>query len=154
TVTADSTGILFKGLYERVPASQAAKLNVIAKDTSGNVIGGTTTNPDGSISTEPGMWMWLTPPGASSPYTGAYTGSSSTPFVVFEGKTYKITMSSFGKYQFDRWQDNGSTNPSRSFAMSGDKVNNVAIYKIVSGATASAAQSGSMVPPQFIDVGK
>lgn len=154
TVTAGSTGILFKSLYEKVPASQAADLNVIAKDTNGNVIGGTTTNPDGSISAQPGMWMWLTPPGTSTPYTGAYTGSSSTPFVVFEGKTYKITMSSFGKYQFSHWQDNGSTNPNRSFAMTGDKVNNVAIYKIVSGATASAAQSGSMVPPQYIDVGE
>ncbi|HKU50142.1 MAG TPA: hypothetical protein VJP79_09345, partial [Nitrososphaera sp.] len=157
TVTGESTGILLKGMYERVPASQAAKLNVIAKDTAGNVIGGTTSNPDGSISAEPGMWMWLTSPGASSPYTGAYTGSSSTPFVVFEGKTYKVTMSSFDKYQFDHWQDTGSTSPNRSFSMSGDRENNVAIYRIVSSssATASAAstESGSMEPPPFIDVG-
>jgi hypothetical protein len=63
-------------------------------------------------------------------------------------------MSSFGKYQFDHWQDNGSTNPNRSFAMNGDKVNNVAVYKIVSGtASASSASSGSMEPPRFIDVG-
>lgn len=153
-VTGGSSGKLLKGLYERVPASQAAKLNVIAKDTNGNTIGGTTSNPDGSISTEPGMWMWLTPPGTSTPYTGAYTGSSSTPFVVFEGKTYKITMSSFGKYEFDHWQDNGSTNPNRSFAMSGDRVNNVAIYKIVPlTASASSTGPGSMEPPRFIDVG-
>jgi hypothetical protein len=150
-VTANPNGILLKGLYERVPASQDAKLNVIAKDTSGNVIGGTDTNPDGSISTEPGMWMWLTPPGSSSPYTGAYTGSSSTPFVVFDGKTYKVTMSSFGKYQFDHWQGSGSTNPARSFTMSGDSVNNVAIYRIVESASAST-QSTSMEPPKFIDV--
>jgi len=154
TVTGGSSGILLKGMYERVPASQAAKLNVIAKDTNGNTIGGTVTNPDGSISTEPGMWMWLTPPGTSTPYTGAYTGSSSTPFVIFEGKTYKVTMSSFGKYQFDHWQDNGSTNPARSFAMNGDRLNNVAIYRIDNSASASASSTGSMVPPPFIDVGR
>jgi hypothetical protein len=154
-VTPSSSGILLKGLYESVPASQAAKLNVIAKDTNGNVIGGTTVNPDGSISTQPGMWMWLTPPGDSLAYTGAYTGSSSTPFVIFNGKTYTITMSSFDKYVFDHWQDNSSTNPKRAFAMNGDSVNNVAIYRIVSSATASAASSDSSTsarPPVFIDV--
>ena len=153
-ISGSSNGKLLKGMYEKVPSGQAAELNVIAKDTNGKTIGGTTSNPDGSISAEPGMWMWLTPPGSSSPYTGAYTGSSSTPFVIFEGKTYKVTMSSFGKYQFDHWQDNGSTNPNRSFAMNGDKVNNVAVYRIVSGtASASSASSGSMEPPRFIDVG-
>jgi hypothetical protein len=159
-VTPGSSGILVKGMYESVPASQAAKLNVIAKDTNGNVIGGTTTNPDGSISTQPGMWMWLTPPGSSTPYTGAYTGSSSTPFTIFNGKTYTLTMSSFDKYQFDHWQDNGSTNPTRAFTMNGDSVNNVAIYRIVSTATAASAStatassesSSSMDPPPFIDV--
>ena len=150
-VTANSNGILLKGLYEQVPSSQAAKLNVIAKDTTGKVIGGTTTNPDGSIAAEPGMWMWLTPPGASSPYTGAYTGSSSTPFVVYDGKTYKVTMSSFDRYQFDHWQGTGSTNPTRSFAMNGDSVNNVAIYRIVNSASMSA-QTSSTEPPPFIDV--
>jgi hypothetical protein len=153
-VSGTSSGKLLKGMYEKVPSSQAAELNVIAKDTNGNTIGGTTSNPDGSISAEPGMWMWLTPPGSSNPYTGAYTGSSSTPFVVFDGKTYKVTMSSFGKYQFDHWQDNGNTNPNRSFTMNGDRTNNVAIYKIVpAGASAASAGSGSMVPPTFIDVG-
>jgi hypothetical protein len=152
TVTGGSSGILLKAMYEKVPASQAAKLNVIAKDTNGNVIGGTTSNPDGSISAEPGMWMWLSPPGSSSPYTGAYTGSSSTPFVVFDGKTYKVTMSSFGKYQFDHWQDSGSTNPNRSFAMNGDRVNNVAIYRISTSASAASSSSGQWTPPAYIDI--
>ncbi len=153
-VTPSSSGKLIKGLYELVPASQAAKLNVIAKDTNGKVIGSTTTNPDGTISTQPGMWMWLTPPGASSPYTGAYTGSSSTPFVIFNGKTYTVTMSSFGSYQFDHWQDNGSTNPKRAFSMNGDSINNVAVYRIVASATATATSSDAsgQQPPQFIDV--
>jgi hypothetical protein len=150
-VTANSNGIVLKGLYERVPSSQDAKLNVIAKDTAGRVIGGTTSNPDGSISAEPGMWMWLTPPGASSPYTGAYTGSSSTPFVVFDGKSYKITMASFDRYQFDHWQGTGSTNPTRSFTMNGDSVNNVAVYRIVESGSMSA-QSSSVEPPPYIDV--
>jgi hypothetical protein len=119
-VTADPTkGIALEANYELVPASQAAKLNVIAVDENGNQIGGTTGSAeDGTLVAKPGMWMWLTPPGASSPYSGAYSSSSSTPFRVFNGQTYTITMSSFDQYVFDHWQDNVSnTNPTRAFTL-------------------------------------
>jgi hypothetical protein len=145
TVVPGSTGITLEGKYEIVPAAQAARLNVHAFDQNGNMIGGTTGSlEDGTLSVKPGMWMELTPPGQSNPYTGAYTGSSSTPFRVFNGQTYKITMFSFGEYVFDHWQDNGSTNPVRSFAMNGNSENNVAIYRVV-----ASASSTSMPEPPF-----
>lgn len=146
-----STGITLEARYELVPASQAAKLNVIAVDQNGKVIGGTTGSAeDGTLSAKPGMWMWLTPPGSSTPYSGAYTGSSSTPFKIFNAKTYTVSMSSYGEHVFDYWQDNRSTNPVRSFAMNGDSLNNVAVYKTV--ATASSTGSGSDLPFPWYDV--
>jgi hypothetical protein len=150
-VTPDATkGINLEANYEVVPASQAATLNVIAKDTNGNVIGGTTGSAeDGTLIAKPGMWMWITPPGASSPYSGAYSSSSSTPFKVFNGKTYTIAMSSFDQYVFDHWQDDSSnTNPTRAFTLNGDSVNNVAVYRIVATASSThAATSSSSAPP-------
>ena len=52
-------------------------------------------------------------------------------------------MFSFDKYQFDYWQDNGSTNPTRAFTMHGNSINNVAINRIVSSVTATAAATAS-----------
>jgi hypothetical protein len=108
--------ITLNAMYEKVPSASAAPLNVNALDTSGNAVNG--------------LWMALTPPGQTAPYTASFTGASDVPFVVFNGQTYTITMGSFGIYQFDHWKDNGSTNPVRQFAMNGISTNNVAIYRL------------------------
>jgi hypothetical protein len=151
-INANGSAYVVAGMYENVPAAQAAKLNVIAEDTNGNVIGGTTGSAnDGTLMAKPGMWEWVAPPWSPSvPYTGGYSGSSSTPFVVFNGQTYTITMSSYGQYVFDHWADNGSTNPTRAFTMNGDSVNNYAVYRIV--ATASSTNAATGPPYPWVDI--
>jgi hypothetical protein len=148
-LNADPTkGITYTAVYEDVPAAQAARLNVHAYDTNGNLIGGTSGSAEnGTLIANPGMWETLTPPGATAPYTGAYSDSSSTPFTIFNHKTYTIAMDSYGNYQFDHWQDNGSTNPVRSFAMNGDSINNIAVYRIVSSSSTTTHTAMMAGPP-------
>jgi|GEM_PF-6680635 len=116
-------------VYEKIPSALSAHFTVKAILTNGTDIGGTTTLPDGSIVAKPGIYLDLTLPGQTTPYTAAYIGSSSLPFTVPKGQTYTITMYSSEKYKFDHWQDNGSKNPVRSFKITGDSLNNVAVYR-------------------------
>jgi hypothetical protein len=130
-VTASSSGQVLTAEYERIPASSQAKLNVIAKTTSGEIIGGSTgSDTDLTLSATPGMEIKLAPPNTLTPYTAAFTGSSSLPFVLFEGRSYTAVAGSFGKYQFSHWEDNSSNNSARLFSMNGDKTA-VAIYNVV-----------------------
>lgn len=116
-------------VYEKIPSALSAHFTVKGILTNGTNIGGTTALPDGSIVAKPGMYLDLTLSGQTTPYTAAYTGSSSLPFTVLKGQTYTITMYSSEKYKFDHWQDNGSKNPVRSFKITGDSLNNVAVYR-------------------------
>ncbi len=117
--TPGTSPISLNAMFENIPANLAAQLNVVAQFSNGTVIGGFE---------ESGMWIGLTPPGGSSVYTVAFSGSSSLPWTVFNGKTYTVQVDSFGHILFDHWQDNGSTNPIRSITMSGS-ITLVAIYR-------------------------
>jgi hypothetical protein len=116
-------------VYEKIPSALSAQFTVKAVLTNGTEIGGTTSLADGSIVAKPGMYLDLTLSRQTTPYTAAFTGSSTLPFTLLKGQTYTITMYSDQKYKFDHWQDNGSKNPVRSFKISGDSLNNIAVYR-------------------------
>lgn len=78
--------------FEHVPQSQAASLNILAKFPNGTQIGNSSFYGD-YILHSPGMWLTLTPPNSSQPYTGAYTGGSILPFIVFDHENYTVDMS-------------------------------------------------------------
>jgi len=112
-----------------VPLSMAASLNFIAQFPNGTQIGGT-KEVNGSIITSPGMWLVLEPAGSTKPFTGAYTGSSSLPFTLFNDKKYTVEMTSYGDTRFSYWKDNNSTNPIRTIALKGNATY-IAIYNDV-----------------------
>jgi len=120
-VTPGTDPISLTAIYEKVPSAIEDKLNVIALDQFGNIIGDTIGSvDDGTLTVTPGMWMGIIPPGQTTPYTGGFTGSSSEPFSLVNGQTYDVEMNSYQQYVFSHWEDNGSTNPIRSFTMNGD----------------------------------
>jgi hypothetical protein len=146
-VTFNSTGTTsasYTALYEQVPSSEAATLNVLAKFPNGTQIG-TTFNNTGYIQHTPGLWLTVTPPGSTVPYTGSYTGGSLLPFVLPSGQNYTIQMTlGFGNYRFGYWNDTGSVNATRSLTLS-QNTTIVAIYVLAnsdSGAPATHRVDG------------
>jgi hypothetical protein len=131
-ITFNSTGSTtasFDAIYEYVPSSQAVTLNVIAEFPNGTQIG-TTFNNTGYIQHTPGLWLTVTPPDATIPYTGSFTGGSLLPFVLFRGENYTVQMTlSFGNYKFAYWQDSGGTNATRSIALDQNATTIIAIYE-------------------------
>jgi hypothetical protein len=123
-----STTASFDAVYEYVPPSQAATLNIIAEYPNGTQIG-TTFNNTGYIQHTPGMWLTVTPPDATIPYTGTFTGGSLLPFVLFRGYSYTVTMTpSYGDLKFAYWQDTGSTNGTRTIDLD-QNTTLIAIYE-------------------------
>jgi hypothetical protein len=124
---AGQTSYTLNALFETVPSSQAASLNLIAQFPNGTQIG-TASEISGYPQHTPGMYLSVTPPGATAPYTATFTGGSILPFTFFNGRTYTVAMSAgYGSIHFDHWKDNGSTNPTRAFALSGNS-SYVAVY--------------------------
>jgi hypothetical protein len=116
--TFNTTGLTttsLEGLYQYVPAVEAAALDVQARFPNGSVIGTTFNNTD-YIQHTPGMWLTVTPPGSTTPFTGAFTGGSILPFVLIKDQAYVVTMTEGydGCITFQSWADNGSTNSTRS----------------------------------------
>ena len=133
-----TTGVSYTALYEHVPSSQAATLNVLAKFPNGTQIG-TTFNNTGYIQHTPGLWLTVTPPGSTVPYTGSYTGGSLLPFVLVSGQNYTIQMTlGFGDYRFGYWSDDGSTNATRSLILS-QNTTIVAIYVLANSSSSAPA---------------
>jgi hypothetical protein len=125
--TAGETSYSMNGLYETVPNSQAASLNIIAQFPNGTQIG-TASVIGGYPQHTPGMYLTVTPPGAGVPYTATFTGGSILPFILFNGQTYTVAMSTgYSNITFTSWQDNGSTDPTRTFTLSGNSTY-IAIY--------------------------
>ena len=131
-VTFNSTGtenVSFDAVYEYVPPSQAATLNIIAEYPNGTQIG-TTFNNTGYIQHTPGMWLTVTPFGASVPYTGSYTGGSLLPFVLVGGDSYAVQMTvSYNNLTFAYWKDTGSTNSTRTVTLNQSATTIVAVYR-------------------------
>jgi hypothetical protein len=119
--------ITLNALYENVPTSQAASLNLIAQFPNGTQIG-TASEDNGYPQHTPGMYLTVTPPGSDSPFTATFTGGSILPFIFFNGETYTVQMSTgYSNITFAYWKDNGSTDPTRSFALAGNATY-IAVY--------------------------
>ena len=122
-----STSVTLNGLYEYVPPSQAATLNILAEFPNGTIIG--TSEVIGNyIYHQPGMWLTVAPPNSTTPFTGTFTGGSILPFVFFKNETYTVQMTlGYQNVVFSNWQDNNSTNPTRAITLYGNS-QYVAIY--------------------------
>jgi hypothetical protein len=130
-LTFNSTGATsasYDAVYQYVPQSQAATLNVIAEFPNGTQIG-TTFNNTGYIQHTPGLWLTVTPPGATVPFTGSFTGGSLLPFVLLRDENYTVQMTpTFGNYKFAYWQDSNGTDPIRTLDLD-QNTTIVAIYE-------------------------
>lgn len=141
-VTFNSTGTTsesYQAIYQYVPPSQAATLNVIAIFPNGTQIG-TTFNNTGYIQHTPGMWLTVTPPNSTTPFTGSDTGGSLLPFVLPEGETYTVTMTNYGDIKFAYWNDTGNTNATRTVSLD-QNTTLVAVYE-QTGSTPSSLPLG------------
>lgn len=130
-VTFNSTGsttVSLNAQYQYVPKSEAASLNIIAELPNGTVLGTTFNNSD-YIQHTPGLWLTITPPGATGPFTGTYTGGSILPFVLIGGETYTVQMTlGYGNLQFAYWKDTGSISASRSVFLN-ENTTLIAVYE-------------------------
>lgn len=125
--TAGQGNYSMNALYEAVPKAQAASLNIIAQFPNGTQIG-TASVIGGYPQHTPGIYLTVTPPGATAPFTATFTGGSILPFILFNGETYTVVMSSsFSNVTFTKWTDNGNTDPTRSFTLDGNATY-IAIY--------------------------
>jgi hypothetical protein len=131
-LTFNSTGPkteTFDAVYQYVPPTQAASLDVIAIFPNGTVLGTTFNNSD-YIQHTPGMWLTVTPRGSNSPYTGSFTGGSLLPFVLPSGETYTIQMTlSYGNIAFAYWNGTQSTNATRTVTLDQSSMTLVAVYE-------------------------
>jgi hypothetical protein len=118
--------VTYDALYQYVPKTQAADLNIIAELPNGTLLG-TTFNNSGYIQHTPGMWLTITP-GSGAPFTGSYTGGSILPFVLFNNEPYTISMTAgYQNYQFAYWKDTSGTNPDRAITLNGSATY-IAVY--------------------------
>lgn len=152
TLTKSNASDTLTGMFEYVPPSQAASLNIIAEFPNGTSLG-TASVVNGYDLHSPGMWLTLTPPFQSTPYTGTFTGGSILPFILFNHETYTIAMSpnycgpwvtnlnNTGPYVYiawSHWQDDGNTDPTRAITLDGNATY-VAIYYQTTAAGAGCA---------------
>jgi hypothetical protein len=127
--TSGQTSYTLDALYENVPSSQAASLNIIAQFPNGTQIG-TAFDNNGYPQHTPGMWLTVAPPGSTIPFTATFTGGSILPFTFFNGQTYAVHMSTgYSNVKFSHWKDTGSTNPDRSIALNGNQ-SYIAVYVV------------------------
>jgi len=143
-VTLNSTqdSVSLTGLYQNVPQSQAASLNILAQFPNGTQIG-TTFNSTDYIQHTPGMWLTVTPPGASQPFTGSFTGGSILPFTLFRGQTYAVDMTAgYGNVHFSHWEDNNSPQLGRQVTLTGNQ-SYTAIYVQTASSTTTTTQTSS-----------
>ena len=149
---------ILTSMFEYVPASQAATLNIFAEFPNGTLIGTSAYNATTNyIQHSSGMWLTVTPPGQTTPYTGTFTGGSILPFTFFNGKTYTVAMTpascgmdllangqTVGPVDivWSHWLDNNNTDATRAITLNGN-ANYTAIYNQVTPAPCA----GSVIIP-------
>ena len=141
TLSASKPSDTLTAMFEYVPPSQAASLNIVAQFPNGTQLG-TATVVNGYDLHSPGMWLTVTPPFQSTPYTGTFTGGSILPFTLFNHETYTVQMSPdyYGPWvtnltgtgpmvniTWSHWQDNNSNDSTRAITLNGN-ANYTAIY--------------------------
>ncbi len=148
TLNQSSPSDTLTAMFEVVPASQAASLNIIAEYPNGTLIG-TTSVVNNYVLHSSGMWLTVTPPFQSKPYTGTFTGGSILPFILFNHETYTIQMTelSCGPEQnlngqsigivenvWSHWENTNSANSSATITLNGSETL-IAIYNQVTQAS-------------------
>ncbi|MGI0006027.1 MAG: Ig-like domain-containing protein, partial [Nitrososphaera sp.] len=115
------TFVASDGTLDSTPATvNISVANTAAKTTSQAVV--ITVDPRGH--TDSGYWTILSQNGVE-----INAGFSHVAFNVNNGQQYTISATSgFGQKVFDRWQDTGSTNPSRAISITKDTPL-IAIYR-------------------------
>jgi hypothetical protein len=145
------TSVSYDGLYQFVPPQQAAALNVEAKLPNGTTIG-TTFNNTSYIQHTPGMWLTVTPPNSTAPFTGTFTGGSILPFILFNHENYTVTMTpGYGCFSFLQWNDTASTNPARVVTLNGNTTL-VAIYTLAGQCPSIGANAAASAEPAPLQV--
>jgi len=129
-------------VFEYVPPSQAASLNIIAQFPNGTQLG-TASVVNGYDLHTPGMWLQVVPPGRTFAYTGTYTGGSILPFTLFNHETYTVQMTlGYTGIQFSHWKDNNNTNPDRSITLNGSATL-IAIYDAIGDSSTTTSTTSS-----------
>jgi hypothetical protein len=114
-------------LYENVPSAKAASLNIIAQFPNGTQLG-TAYVVNGYPQHTPGMYLDVSPPTSSTPFTATFTGGSILPFIFFNNQTYTVYMSAgYKNITFSYWKDNNSTSTTRAVKLQGNTTI-IAIY--------------------------
>lgn len=81
-------------MFDNVPPSQAASLNILRYWTNGTLMSPSYYVPQlDYISHSSGMWLTVTPPFQSTPYTGTFIGGGILPFTLFNQSTYTVALS-------------------------------------------------------------
>jgi hypothetical protein len=143
TLNSTTESVSLTGLYQYVPPSQANTLNILAQFPNGTQIGTTFNNTD-YIQHTPGMWLTVTPSGASQAFTGSYTGGSMLPFTLTADQSYIVSMTAgYGNVQFLHWADDGSTSLSRQVTLNGTAASYTAIYFVNNSATTTTSTASS-----------
>jgi hypothetical protein len=155
TLNATDSSDTLRGVFQYVPPSQSAALNILAEFPNGTIIGNSSYYPSlNYILHSPGMWLTLTPPGQTTPFTGTFTGGSVLPFILYNHETYTIDMSASycGDWYsgltngtlpvvdivWSHWLNGSSTNTSMIVPLEGN-VTYVAVYNQVYPANCSNA---------------
>jgi hypothetical protein len=142
TLNASQDSVSLTGLYQYIPPSQEASLNIIAQFPNGTQIGTTFNNTD-YIQHTPGMWLTVTPPGSAQPFTGSYTGGSILPFILLKGQTYTVEMTAgYGNVHFLHWKDNNSTDLSRKVQLNSG-ASYTAVYVEIASTTSRASTTST-----------
>ncbi|MHB2036257.1 MAG: hypothetical protein ACYCPW_05900 [Nitrososphaerales archaeon] len=156
-------------MFEYVPPSQAASLNILAEFPNGTLIGTSQQNATADyIQHSSGVWLTVTPPGQTTPYTGTFTGGSILPFTLFNHETYTVqmTLDYCGMFltnngqtvgpvdlAWSHWQNDSSTDATRVVTLNGG-VTYTAIYDQVTPAPCGAATAAgaSLQSPALIGI--
>ena len=74
------------------------------------------------------MYLTVTPPGGTAPFTATFTGGSILPFIFFNHETYTVRCPpGYSNITFAYWKDNGSTDRRGAFALNGNATY-IAVY--------------------------
>ncbi|MHB8566741.1 MAG: hypothetical protein ACYC7D_01665 [Nitrososphaerales archaeon] len=165
TLNQSSPSDTLMSMFEYVPPSQSASLNILAQFPNGTLIGTSQENASANyIQHSSGMWLTVIPPGQTTPYTGTFTGGSILPFILFNRETYTVQMiSSYcGMFltnngqtvgpvdiEWSHWQNDSSTAATRAITLNGNVVY-VAIYDQVTPAPCATTPSASSQSPALV----
>jgi hypothetical protein len=153
TLNATAPHDTLDAVFQYVPSSQAASLNIIAQFPNGTQIGNSSYYPQlDYILHSPGMWFTLTAPNGSDPFTGTFTGGSILPFILYNHQNYTVDMSQgycgewytglsngtapIVEIEWSNWLNGSSTDPSLVVGLNSN-VTYVAIYNQVYPANCS-----------------